>query len=255
MKNLVTIFLLFITAATGYSQILFPKVIKSVPNTGFCMDCGDIKAEKDSLQFSNLLKFIASHNYINKTKGVVKFQILIDSVGLGRVLSHTDTTNSILTQNIAHALNSFKGWKPASSEPLVSVVVAMAINNGKIAGEIERLSENDNQFLADNAGTFYNTGLSAFTRNKSFISRKTSFGFRNNSRTKNFFNSLITAIGLSLYENSEQSYPNASLMPLRRETYDPFNFNKNLPRITIQQNQVNQFWLAPLKIQLKNPGQ
>ena len=157
------------------------------------MDYGDMKVKKDSVQFSHLLKFIISHNYINKTKGVVKFQILIDSTGLGRVLSHTDTSNSILTQNIVHALNSFKVWKPANSEPLVSVVVAMEISNDKITGEIERLSE-ETQFLAGNSGTFDNIGLPA--RHKSFISKKANLGFRNSYSTKSFFNSLITAIRL-----------------------------------------------------------
>lgn len=251
MKNLITIFFLSTISISGYSQAIFPKRVKSVSDAGFCLDCGDIKAEKDNAQFTKLLNFISSHNYINKTKGTVKFQVLIDSVGSGRVLSHTDTTNSVLVQNIVHSLNAFKGWKPASTnskvEPLVSVVLAMEISNDKITGNIQRLDESENQLFADNSGVFYNTAAPALTKHKSRLNRVLSISFGNYG-SNDIFSSVMSAIGFSLYERQGQSFTQNSFVPLKGQPYDPFNFNKNLPQINIQQNQANQFWMASLVI-------
>ncbi|WP_207533826.1 hypothetical protein [Desertivirga arenae] len=248
MKNLITTFLFSILFSTVFSQALFPKLTKNVSDSGFCMDCGDIKATADSAQFSGLLKFISTHNYINKTKGIVKFQLLIDSIGQGRVLSHTDTNNTILVQNIAHQLNNFKGWKPASTnsvpERLASIIVTMVISNDKITGGIERIDSTDTEFYAGEAGTFYNTGKPALTKPKSYISRKTYLGMKT-YRTKSLLNSVIYGLGFSPRDNSEQW---GRFNPISGLIYDPFNYNKTLSPITIQQFKVNQFWLTPLYI-------
>jgi len=258
MKNLITILFLSLSIS-AYSQALFSKRMKSVTDSGFCIDCGDIKVEKDSAQFAKLLTFITSHNYINKTKGTVKFQVLIDSVGSGRVLSHTDTTNSVLVQNIVHSLNAFKGWKPASTnsklEPLVSVVVAMEISNDKITGDIQRAQESNDQLLTEkNSGTFNNIAAPALTKHKSRLNRVLSISFGSYG-SNDLVSSVMSAIGFSLYERSGQLQPKNSLIPLKGQPYDPFNYNRNLPSINFERNQTNQFWLAPLTIIIKSTEQ
>jgi hypothetical protein len=114
-------FILFTpTTLASRAQNLFPVVLNNCKTSYFCLDCGDVKAGYDEEQFRELKARLNESFKTLFIKGVVVFQVLIDSNGKGCVLSHNDTTNNPITKRIIKDLNKFRGWKPAITNNKVS---------------------------------------------------------------------------------------------------------------------------------------
>ena len=140
------IFILFFSISflvKAQAQNLYPKKLENCITTVFCLDCGDVKADLNKEKLEGLIKNITISNNLEGVKGKVLFQILVDSSGKGCVLSHTDVTNNIITQNIVKLLNSFDGFIPAKTkeknEQRTSFNIAVEIKEAKINIHVERV--------------------------------------------------------------------------------------------------------------------
>ena len=112
MRKTFFILLTSLTLQTN-AQNLFPIKLDNCKTDKFCLDCGDTKAGYDELEFSKLQEKLNQELQLQGIKGVVKFQILVDSKGRACVLSHTDKSNNPISVKIIEELNKFKKWTPA----------------------------------------------------------------------------------------------------------------------------------------------
>lgn len=126
------------------AQNLFPKKLTNCITEHFCLDCGDIKAIVEQEKFDKLIEALTSANNLRNIKGKVMFQILIDSMGKGCVLSHTDVMENTISKNIIAALNSFDGFIPAMQKgekiDRTSINMVFEIKDEKIIAKIERVN-------------------------------------------------------------------------------------------------------------------
>lgn len=132
----------FLITCSGFAQNIFLQKVGNCVTTEFCIDCGNPKAGYDSVVFTSIVEHI-NHDYHLTGSGRVLFQVLIDSLGNGCVLSHTDVSQSQLTKNLIGYLNACK-WTPAidDGKPVRSSVNVMFIlANGKISGQIQRVDQ------------------------------------------------------------------------------------------------------------------
>ncbi len=138
------LFLLAIFLSTfSFAQNLFPVKLNNCNTSGFCLDCGDIKAGFDEEKFQTMLDEAANKLELRGKTGSVYFQVLVDNKGRGCVLSHNDPSNHIITKTLIKKMNRFKYWTPASKdsklESNTSINVLISIKNGAFYGEVERV--------------------------------------------------------------------------------------------------------------------
>jgi hypothetical protein len=144
MKKTKLILLLIITISFNLkAQNLFPKKLNNCISNKFCLDCGDIKANIEVAKFEKLIEKLNSEIKLKGISGKIMFQILVDSIGNGCVLSHNDNSENIITKQIINNLNEFKGWIPAKTgdkfESRTSFNMSFSILDGKMAGKVERV--------------------------------------------------------------------------------------------------------------------
>ncbi|MBE9603193.1 hypothetical protein [Pedobacter sp. MC2016-24] len=138
--------LLFLAAfcANAKAQNLFPVKLGNCKTDRFCLDCGDVKASYSEADFTVLQEKLNTSLNLTGINGAVKFQVLIDSLGQGCVLSHTDQSNNPITKQIIEQLNKFDKWIPAvtadKKEERTSVNLIFVIKAGRISGNIERVN-------------------------------------------------------------------------------------------------------------------
>jgi hypothetical protein len=149
--SLFTTLLVFIAFSNLYAQNLFPKMVDSchAQNHSFCLDCGDTKAAYDSLTFAEISKKVAVDYNIKGAHGGIAFQVLVDSIGNGCVISHTDVKDNPITRDIVKSLNAGK-WVPAKTGKKAewsSIVVVFKFADGTVTGSIQRV---DNEKMTAN---------------------------------------------------------------------------------------------------------
>lgn len=144
MKKLFIVFILSLPLNLK-AQNLFPKKLDNCVTSAFCLDCGDVQANVNPGKFTELIQNLNKSNDYSKVNGKIMFQILIDSLGNGCVLSHSDISNNPITQNIVTHLNDFKGWIPANTggktEGRTSINLSFTIKNGNLTSKIERVDQ------------------------------------------------------------------------------------------------------------------
>jgi len=127
------------------AQNIFPFKLNNCPTEQFCLDCGDIKADADPEKFQKLVENLNKMYDFSKISGGIMFQILVDSVGNGCVLSHTDNSNNAFTQNIVKRLNMFDGWIPAKTkgktEGRTSFNLEVQVKGGILTAKIARVDQ------------------------------------------------------------------------------------------------------------------
>ncbi len=142
VKNTILI-LLTVFSLSLNAQNIFPVKLDNCKTSKFCLDCGDVKAGFEEQEFLKLQTKLKESLNLSGIKGVVKFQILIDSKGKACVLSHTDQSNNPISLKIIEELNNFKKWTPAitagKKEEKSSINMIFSINENKITGRIERV--------------------------------------------------------------------------------------------------------------------
>lgn len=145
-----------------HAQNLFPKKFDNCITSIFCLDCGDIKVTVDKAKFEKLLKNLNAINNLKGINGRVMFQVLVDSLGQGCVLSHTDVSDNIISRNIVAALNSFDGFLPAKTKEKVeertSFNMSFEIKDEKINAKVDRVDMNafKKSFDKPNSPEIYN---------------------------------------------------------------------------------------------------
>ncbi|PYF74382.1 ligand-binding sensor domain-containing protein [Pedobacter nutrimenti] len=143
MIKKISLVILIVSSLSIHAQNLFPVKLENCKTDRFCLDCGDVKASYSEANFAELLEKLNKSLNLQGINGAVKFQVLIDSNGNGCVLSHTDQSNHLITQQIITQLNSFNKWIPAitanKKEEKTSVNLIFSIKSGRISGMIERV--------------------------------------------------------------------------------------------------------------------
>ena len=143
MKKLI----LFLLAVSSFlslnAQNLFPNKLDNCNTERFCLDCGDEKANINPATIASLIDDINKTSDLGKASGKILLQVLIDSLGNGCVLSHTDNSKSKITQNIISHFNNFKGWIPAKVEGKaqgrVSINMLVEVKDGILTSKIQRV--------------------------------------------------------------------------------------------------------------------
>ncbi|WP_052273481.1 ligand-binding sensor domain-containing protein [Flavihumibacter solisilvae] len=160
-KNTVTFFIL-ITSFYASAQNLFPKKLDGCTTDKFCLDCGDVKANVDIVKFNSLISGLNRTNNLKGIKGRVVFQVLVDAIGKGCVLSYTDVSEHVISRNIVNALNGFDGFIPAKTngknEERTSFNLSFDIQDGAISGKVDRVDLNafKKSFDKPNSPEIYN---------------------------------------------------------------------------------------------------
>jgi len=132
--------ILFLPAALA-AQNLFLEKVETYNTSNYCMDCGDPKATCDQTILDNICERSMRKYNLRDVSGSITFQVVVESTGFGRVISHTDLTNSPLTADLIRYLNGFL-WKPAlvNGKPVTSSVnVIFHIISGKMLSQIQRM--------------------------------------------------------------------------------------------------------------------
>jgi hypothetical protein len=142
IKTSIALLLVFVSPMVN-AQNLFPKKLNNCVTERFCLDCGEIKVNVDNQKLGTMIEQVSATTNLKGVKGKVFFQILVDSVGKGCVLSHNDASESTISKNIITALNSFDGFIPAKSkekiEPRTSFNMSFEISNDKMTAKVERV--------------------------------------------------------------------------------------------------------------------
>lgn len=127
------------------AQNLFPVKLDNCKTEKFCLDCGDTKAGYDEAEFLKLQAKLNEELNLNGIKGSVIFQVLVNSKGRACVLSHSDQSNSAISQKIIKELNKFKKWTSAitkgKKEEKSSINLIFTVSDNKITGKIERVDK------------------------------------------------------------------------------------------------------------------
>lgn len=127
------------------AQNLFPVKLKNCKVERFCLDCGDTKAGYEEEEFLKLQEKLNQELNLKDIKGVVMFQVLVNSKGRACVLSHTDQAKSFITRKIIRELNRFKKWTPAITngkiEKKSSINIIFKIDNNTISGQVQRVDK------------------------------------------------------------------------------------------------------------------
>jgi len=196
MKKTSVLFLILAISTTISAQNLFPKKLNNCNTDEFCLDCGDIKANVDNQKLNSLLEKLTATNNLKGIKGKIMFQILVDSTGKGCVLSHTDVSNHVISQNITKALNSFDGFIAArtkdKAERKTSFNMSFEIQNEIIVAKVERVDMEafEKSFDKPNSPEIYNKKY--FYKNENLNNYKFTVWNSNNSNLPNNMNDHIT---------------------------------------------------------------
>lgn len=138
--------LMMLAIVASYSlkaQNIYPYKLTNCETSQFCLDCGDQKAGVKSPEFETLVADLNKAGGFSGVAGKVLFQVLVDSVGHGCVLSHTDKSNSKLVQSIVAQLNAFTSWIPAKTgnktEGRTSMSLIVEIKDGILSAQVQRV--------------------------------------------------------------------------------------------------------------------
>jgi hypothetical protein len=140
-------FLLAFGAITNSkAQNIYPYKLSNCVFGSFCLDCGDEKANYNVEKFDSLINLINTDSKLNYIERQTYFQVLIDSLGKGCVLSHTEMKNDQLTKSLVSKFNSFDGWIPAKTENTKeeqsSITIFVTIKNGRLTATKKQISFN-----------------------------------------------------------------------------------------------------------------
>lgn len=149
-----TLFILILVKTTINAQNIFPQKVDGCNFSNFCLDCGEPKATYDTSTFNKFIDAINAKYNFKGGQGQIGLQVLVDSLGKGCVLSHTDTSNNQITKDLIQYLNNCK-WNSAIENRKAinsSINVYFKISNDKITGQIQRVDITDMRENMSNPG-------------------------------------------------------------------------------------------------------
>lgn len=134
MKQTFLIGLLFLTLQTVFGQHLYPEKYDNCKLSRFCLDCGNPKAELPDEAAKTILHGL-NQKSLKKIQGLIKVQILVDSLGKPCLLSSENRTNIASRKlGLEEAINSMPGWTPSmkgGKAQSASVSLELVFQNGK----------------------------------------------------------------------------------------------------------------------------
>lgn len=125
------------------AQHLLPVKLNKCRPAGFCLDCGDVKANPDKEEFSNMMERLSRSPDLAYISGKIKFQIIVDTLGKACVMSHNDALKTHFTKLIIRELVQLRSWIPASQEgrpQTASIMMEFEIKDKKIDAKIVRVN-------------------------------------------------------------------------------------------------------------------
>ena len=106
MKHTFLIGLLFLTVQTVFGQHLYPEKYDDCKLSSFCLDCGEPKAEVPRDAVESILSGL-NQKSLKKINGLIRVQILVDTLGNSCLLSSENSTNvSSKNLGLKKAINS-----------------------------------------------------------------------------------------------------------------------------------------------------
>lgn len=143
MRKLILTLFTVTTLLSVKAQNIFPNKLDNCITERFCLDCGDEKAGVKANEFKVLVDDLNNTIDFGNASGKILFQVLIDSVGNGCVLSHTDNSKSKITKSIITQLDQFKGWIPAKDkgkiQGRVSVNILVEVKDHRLTCKVDRV--------------------------------------------------------------------------------------------------------------------
>jgi len=155
MKKTILVLLLLLAIVRLHSQNLFPQTVDGCHLSQFCLDCGDPQATYESSAFMKVADLMNSKYNFKGGKGQIMLQVLVDSLGKGCVISHTDASKSSLTQDLINNLNQCT-WNPAMENNKAvnsSINILFQIVDDKLTGSVERVNQQNLNENMSNPGT------------------------------------------------------------------------------------------------------
>lgn len=142
IRYLLLVCLFSFFSSTGvFAQNLFSEKVDERPGMRYCLDCGSPQATVAPFTLAQISERINYRYNLKGGSGSISFQVLVDSVGLSSVISHSDVTKSPLTDELVILLNTCI-WRPArvnGKRVNASVNVTFEIRDGKISGRLQRM--------------------------------------------------------------------------------------------------------------------
>ena len=238
-------FIILFTKTEG--QNLFPEKLDGCNVSAFCLDCGDPKATYDEDSFNKIISAMNAKYNFKGASGQVVFQVLVDSLGQGCVLSHNDASKSPITLDLIQYLNSCK-WKAAidDNKPTASSInVVFKLSDDKLSGEIQRVDMealNDNM---SNPGTPEIYNKTWHYNNPSLSSYEITIWQKENSALPNDMSQLCVAdkndnIWYGTY-NGFAKFDGNKIVRLN-ESNSPFKAKESIDKIAVDKN--NNKWVA-----------
>lgn len=138
MKQTLLTLLLFFTIQTASAQHLFPEQYNNCSIGRFCLDCGDPLAKPPEDAVRVIIDGM-NQTHLSKIEGLLKVQILVDTLGKPCLISAENNTNiSSRKLGLYSAINSMPYWTPAilDSKPQnTSVSLEFLFKNGKVGAQ------------------------------------------------------------------------------------------------------------------------
>jgi ligand-binding sensor domain-containing protein len=134
MKHTLLIGLLFLTVQSAFGQHLYPEKFDGCKMSRFCLDCGEPKAELTKDAVKSILNGL-NQKSLKKINGLIRVQILVDTLGNSCLLSAENGTNVTSKKlGLQNAINSMSKWTPSMKDnkaQKASVSLELVFQGGK----------------------------------------------------------------------------------------------------------------------------
>ena len=134
MKQSILIGILFLITQSTFGQHLYPEKYEGCKLSRFCLDCEEPKAELPKDAVESLLNGL-NQKSLKKINGLIRVQILVDTLGNSCLLSSENGTNVTSKKlGLQNAINSMSKWNPSMKDNKAqssSVSLELVFQDGK----------------------------------------------------------------------------------------------------------------------------
>jgi ligand-binding sensor domain-containing protein len=134
MKQILLIGLFIFSIQISFCQNLYPEKYADCKLGRFCLDCGEPKAQLPEDALETILSGL-NQKSIKKINGIVRVQILVDTLGNSCLISSENSTNvSSKKLDLQNAINSMSRWSPSMKDNKAqntSVSLELVFQDGK----------------------------------------------------------------------------------------------------------------------------
>jgi len=134
MKQSILIGILFLITQSTFGQHLYPEKYEDCKLSRFCLDCGEPKAELPKDAVESILNGL-NQKSLKKINGLIRVQILVDTLGNSCLLSSENGTNVTSKKlGLQNAISSMSKWNPSMKDnkaQSASVSLELVFQDGK----------------------------------------------------------------------------------------------------------------------------